>query len=86
MPHNANLHLMITYELNGEEVTRVCDCWFGKSHLGPARRGEVVIGAAIAAGDLAAVPGHQSWSVAGGCECGLSCPTIEYWRAHVKAL
>ncbi|MEU9686138.1 hypothetical protein [Amycolatopsis japonica] len=82
----SRVHLMTTYDANGEEVAAVCSCWFGASHLGEARRGHPVIGAAISAGDPTAVPGHQTWSAADGCECGFACPSIAYWLAHLEAL
>lgn len=81
------LHVMTTYDPTGNEVASVCHCWFGRSHLGAAIPGQPVVGAAISAGDpTTAMPGHQTWSAAGGCECGYACPSIEYWRAHVESL
>jgi hypothetical protein len=79
-------HLMTTYDDNGDEVISVCGCWFGRSHLGIAVPGQPVVGAAISAGDVTAVPGHQTWSAASGCECGYPCPSIEYWNAHIQSL
>lgn len=79
-------HLMTTYDRNGDEVASVCQCWFGRSHLGPAVPGQIVIEAAISAGDRSAPPGHETWSAANGCECGYACPSIEYWRAHIESL
>jgi hypothetical protein len=77
----ADMHLMAGYDAAGNETAAVCDCWFGEPHLGVAEQGNPVIGAAASAGDLTAVPGHQTWS-AGACGCGFACPSIDYWRAH----
>ncbi|WP_309115974.1 hypothetical protein [Saccharothrix sp.] len=81
------MHLMTSYNATGNEVTSVCQCSYGRPHLGKATRGHPVIGTPVSAGDLvAAVPGHRTWSVVDGCECGYACPSIEYWQAHVRTL
>ncbi|WP_158888086.1 hypothetical protein [Amycolatopsis anabasis] len=83
----ATLHVMTTYDATGNEVATVCQCWFGRSHLGEALPGQPVVGAAISAGDLTtAMPGHETWSAADGCACGYACPSIEDWQAHVQSL
>jgi hypothetical protein len=84
--NGPEVHWMTTYDTTGAEVVSVCQCWYGRSHLGEAIPGHPVVEAATSAVDLTAKPGHQTWSAASGCACGVTCPSIEYWRAHIESL